>query len=36
MGLVVGGSVAIEQSFGMSELGRTLVMAVIERDIIVV
>jgi peptide/nickel transport system permease protein len=36
MGFVLGGSVAIEQAFGVPGLGRTLVTAVIERDIIVV
>lgn len=36
MGFVLGGSVAIEQAFGVPGLGRALVTAVIERDIIVV
>ena len=36
MGFVLGRSVAIEQAFGVPGLGRTLVTAVIERDIIVV
>jgi peptide/nickel transport system permease protein len=36
MGFVLGGSVAVEQAFGVPGLGRTLVTAVIERDIIVV
>lgn len=36
MGFVLGGSVAIEQAFGVPGLGRTLVTAVVERDIIVV
>jgi peptide/nickel transport system permease protein len=36
MGFVLGGSVAIEQAFGVPGLGRTLVTAVIERDIVVV
>jgi peptide/nickel transport system permease protein len=36
MGFVLGGSVAIEQAFGVPGLGRTLVTAVIERDITVV
>jgi peptide/nickel transport system permease protein len=36
MGYVLGGSVAIEQAFGVPGLGRTLVTAVVERDIIVV
>jgi peptide/nickel transport system permease protein len=36
MGFVLGGSVAIEQAFGVPGLGRTLVTAVIERDVIVV
>ena len=35
MGFVLGRSVAIEQAFGVPGLGRTLVTAVIERDIIV-
>lgn len=36
MGFVLGGSVAVEQAFGVPGLGRALVVAVIERDIIVV
>jgi peptide/nickel transport system permease protein len=36
MGFVLGGSVAIEQAFGVPGLGRAFVTAVIERDIIVV
>ena len=36
LGLVLGGSVAVEQAFGVPGLGRALVTAVIERDIIVV
>jgi peptide/nickel transport system permease protein len=36
MGFVLGGSVAVERAFGVPGLGRTLVTAVIERDIIVV
>lgn len=36
MGFVLGGSVAVEQAFGVPGLGRSLVTAVIERDIIVV
>jgi peptide/nickel transport system permease protein len=36
MGFVLGGSVAVEQAFGVPGLGRSLVVAVIERDIIVV
>ncbi|MGH7333015.1 MAG: ABC transporter permease [Candidatus Rokuibacteriota bacterium] len=36
MGFVLGGSVAVEQAFGVPGLGRALVTAVIERDIIVV
>ena len=36
LGFVLGGSVAIEQAFSVPGLGRTLVTAVIERDIIVV
>jgi peptide/nickel transport system permease protein len=35
-GFVLGGSVAVEQAFGVPGLGRALVTAVIERDIIVV
>ena len=34
--VVLGGSVAVEQAFGVPGLGRALVTAVIERDIIVV
>jgi peptide/nickel transport system permease protein len=36
MGFVLGGSVAIEQAFGLPGLGRAMVTAVIERDVIVV
>jgi peptide/nickel transport system permease protein len=36
LGFVLGGSVAVEQAFGVPGLGRSLVAAVIERDIIVV
>jgi peptide/nickel transport system permease protein len=36
VGFVLGGSVAVEQAFGVPGLGRALVTAVIERDIIVV
>src|SRR5262245_44567102 len=36
MGFVLGGSVAIEQAFGVPGLGRAMITAVIERDIIVV
>jgi len=36
MGFVLGGSVAVEQAFGVPGLGRSLVVAVVERDIIVV
>src|SRR5499426_409598 len=36
LGFVLGGSVAIEQAFGVPGLGRALVTAVVERDIIVV
>lgn len=36
MGFVLGGSVAIEQAFGVPGLGRAMVTAVIERDIVVV
>jgi peptide/nickel transport system permease protein len=36
MGFVLGGSVAVEQAFGVPGLGRALVVAVIERDTIVV
>jgi peptide/nickel transport system permease protein len=36
LGFVLGGSVAVEQAFGVPGLGRAMVSAVIERDIIVV
>jgi peptide/nickel transport system permease protein len=36
MGFVLGGSVAIEQAFGVPGLGRAMITAVVERDIIVV
>ena len=36
MGFVLGGSVAIEQAFGVPGLGRAMITAVIERDVIVV
>src|SRR5919197_3991487 len=36
LGFVLGGSVAVEQAFGVPGLGRAMVQAVIERDIIVV
>jgi peptide/nickel transport system permease protein len=36
LGFVLGGSVAVEQAFGVPGLGRALIQAVIERDIIVV
>jgi peptide/nickel transport system permease protein len=36
LGFVLGGSVAVEQAFGVPGLGRARVTAVIERDIIVV
>ncbi|MBM4439810.1 MAG: ABC transporter permease [Candidatus Rokubacteria bacterium] len=36
LGFVLGGSVAVEQAFGVPGLGRALVIAIIERDIIVV
>src|SRR5437899_10065752 len=36
MGFVLGGSVAVEQAFGVPGLGRSLVTAIVERDIIVV
>ncbi len=36
LGFVLGGSVAVEQAFGVPGLGRSLVAAVIERDTIVV
>jgi hypothetical protein len=35
LGFVLGGSVAVEQAFGVPGLGRARVTAVIERDIIV-
>ena len=36
LGFVLGGSVAVEQAFGVPGLGRSLVTALVERDIIVV
>jgi peptide/nickel transport system permease protein len=36
MGFVLGGSVAVEQAFGVPGLGTALVKAIVERDIIVV
>ena len=36
LGFVLGGSVAVEQAFGVPGLGRALVIAIIERDIVVV
>jgi peptide/nickel transport system permease protein len=36
LGFVLGGSVAVEQAFGVPGLGRSLVTAIVERDIIVV
>jgi peptide/nickel transport system permease protein len=36
LGVVLGGSVAVEQAFGVPGLGRALVTALVERDIIVV
>jgi peptide/nickel transport system permease protein len=36
LGFVLGGSVAVEQAFGVPGLGKAMVGAVIERDIIVV
>jgi peptide/nickel transport system permease protein len=36
MGFVLGGSVAVEQAFGVPGLGRALVVAVVERDTVVV
>jgi peptide/nickel transport system permease protein len=36
LGFVLGGSVAVEQAFGVPGLGRAMVTAVIERDIVVV
>jgi peptide/nickel transport system permease protein len=36
LGFVLGGSVAVEQAFGVPGLGRAMVSAVIEKDIIVV
>ncbi len=36
MGFVLGGSVAIEQAFGVPGLGRAMITAVVERDVIVV
>jgi ABC-type dipeptide/oligopeptide/nickel transport system permease component len=36
MGFVLGGSMAIEQAFGVPVLGRAMITAIIERDVIVV
>jgi len=36
MGFVLGGSVAVEQAFGVPGLGTALVTAIVERDIVVV
>jgi len=36
MGFVLGGSVAVEQAFGVPGLGTALVTALVERDIVVV
>jgi peptide/nickel transport system permease protein len=36
MGFVLGGSVAVEQAFGVPGLGTALVTAIVERDIMVV
>ena len=36
LGFVLGGSVAVEQAFGVPGLGRSLVVAIVERDIVVV
>jgi peptide/nickel transport system permease protein len=36
MGYVLGGSIAVEQAFGVPGLGRALIVAVIERDTIVI
>jgi peptide/nickel transport system permease protein len=36
LGFVLGGSVAVEQAFGVPGLGRALVVAIVERDIVVV
>ena len=36
LGFVLGGSVAVEQAFGVPGLGRALVVAIVERDVIVV
>ena len=36
MGFVLGGSVAVEQAFGVPGLGTALVKAIVERDIVVV
>lgn len=36
LGFVLGGSVAVEQAFGVPGLGRSLVTAIVERDVIVV
>jgi len=36
MGFVLGGAVAMEQAFGVPGLGRAMITAVVERDVIVV
>ena len=36
MGFVLGGSVAVEQAFGVPGLSTALVKAIVERDIVVV
>jgi peptide/nickel transport system permease protein len=36
LGFVLGGSVAVEQAFGVPGLGRALVVAIVERDVVVV
>ena len=36
MGFVLGGSVAVEQAFGVPGLGRSLVVAIVEREIVLV
>jgi peptide/nickel transport system permease protein len=36
LGFVLGGSVAVEQAFGVPGLGSALVVAIVERDIVVV
>ena len=36
MGFVLGGSIPIEQAFGVPGLGRAMITAVLERDVMVI